>query len=142
MKYRKLRIAWSVFCGLAAVLLIVLWVRSYYAKDLLDVAAPPHWLVIESVGGRISFRLMNEPTILSSRLSFNSYGPTFARFGTNINEQVSVLDGAIALAIAVAGILPWLQYRPRRRQFSLRSLLIATMLVAVVLGLAAYEIRK
>ena len=29
MRYRKLRIAWSVGCGLAAVLLIVLWVRSY-----------------------------------------------------------------------------------------------------------------
>ena len=29
MKHRKLRIAWSVFWGLAAVLLIVLWVRSY-----------------------------------------------------------------------------------------------------------------
>ena len=29
MRFRKLRIAWSVFWGLAAVLLIVLWVRSY-----------------------------------------------------------------------------------------------------------------
>jgi hypothetical protein len=29
MKFRKLRIAWSVFCGLACVLLVVLWVRSY-----------------------------------------------------------------------------------------------------------------
>ena len=33
MRYRKLRIAWSVFCGLAAVLLIVLWVRSYRVRD-------------------------------------------------------------------------------------------------------------
>src|SRR6188508_2933238 len=29
MTYRKLRIAWSAFWGLAAVLLIVLWVRDY-----------------------------------------------------------------------------------------------------------------
>src|SRR6476620_2384492 len=29
LRFRKLRIAWSVFCGLACVLLIVLWVRSY-----------------------------------------------------------------------------------------------------------------
>src|SRR6476619_2972176 len=29
MRFRKLRIAWSVFWGLACVLLIVLWVRSY-----------------------------------------------------------------------------------------------------------------
>ena len=33
MKYRKLRIAWSAFWGLAAVLLIVLWVRSYYCPE-------------------------------------------------------------------------------------------------------------
>src|SRR4051794_33980026 len=33
MKYRKLRIAWSVVWGLAAVLLIVLWVRSYWWQD-------------------------------------------------------------------------------------------------------------
>ena len=30
MRFRKLRIAWSVVCGLVAVLLIVLWVRSYW----------------------------------------------------------------------------------------------------------------
>src|SRR4051794_17100143 len=35
MKYRKLRIAWSVAWGVAAVLLCVLWVRSYYYEDWL-----------------------------------------------------------------------------------------------------------
>src|SRR5215212_8964377 len=35
MRFRKLRIAWSVFWGLAAVLLIVLWVRSYWWWDEL-----------------------------------------------------------------------------------------------------------
>jgi hypothetical protein len=29
MKYRKLRIAWSVACGILLLLLISLWVRSY-----------------------------------------------------------------------------------------------------------------
>src|SRR3954471_5078772 len=33
MKYRKLRIAWSVGWGLLAVLLTVLWVRSYLMTD-------------------------------------------------------------------------------------------------------------
>src|SRR4051794_8633021 len=33
MRFRKLRIAWSVFWGVACVLLIVLWVRSYYVSD-------------------------------------------------------------------------------------------------------------
>src|SRR3954466_10432902 len=33
MRFRKLRIAWSVFCALACVLLVVLWVRSYFYHD-------------------------------------------------------------------------------------------------------------
>ena len=35
MKFRKLRIAWSVGCGIACVLLAVLWVRSYWIADTL-----------------------------------------------------------------------------------------------------------
>src|SRR6478735_11109675 len=33
MRFRKLRIAWSVFWGLACLLLIVLWVRSYWWQE-------------------------------------------------------------------------------------------------------------
>ena len=33
MKYRKLRIAWSVVWGILCVLLIVLWVRGYSTAD-------------------------------------------------------------------------------------------------------------
>src|SRR5262245_32475259 len=35
MSLRKLRIAWSAFCGLAAVLLVVLWVRSYWRVEMI-----------------------------------------------------------------------------------------------------------
>jgi hypothetical protein len=35
MRFRKLRIAWSVAWGLLAVLLVVLWVRSYWHQDEL-----------------------------------------------------------------------------------------------------------
>jgi hypothetical protein len=34
MRFRKLRIAWSVLWGVACVLLIMLWVRSYWARDM------------------------------------------------------------------------------------------------------------
>src|SRR4029079_6900571 len=33
MRFRKLRIAWSVLCAIACVLLIALWVRSYWWWD-------------------------------------------------------------------------------------------------------------
>jgi len=35
MTFRKLRIAWSVACAIACVLLIVLWVRSLNRMDAL-----------------------------------------------------------------------------------------------------------
>ena len=33
MRYRKLRITWTVFCGIACVLLLALWARSYWWMD-------------------------------------------------------------------------------------------------------------
>src|SRR3954465_6045653 len=36
MSYRKLRIAFSVTCGIACVLLVVLWVRSYWIADIIS----------------------------------------------------------------------------------------------------------
>src|SRR5262245_49759636 len=40
LKFRKLRIAWSVACGLLAVLLCVLWVRSYWVIDSIGRIYP------------------------------------------------------------------------------------------------------
>src|SRR4051794_29097381 len=40
MRYRKLRIAWSMFWGLACVLLIVLWIRSYTRLDIVTYRVP------------------------------------------------------------------------------------------------------
>ncbi len=35
MRFRYLRIAWTVVCGIAAVLLIALWIRSYQTMNQL-----------------------------------------------------------------------------------------------------------
>ena len=40
MKHRKLRIAWSVAWGIAAVMLIALWVRSYWWRDFKVLYLP------------------------------------------------------------------------------------------------------
>jgi hypothetical protein len=34
MRFRKVRIVWSAVCGIAFVLLIVLWVRSFLSWDV------------------------------------------------------------------------------------------------------------
>jgi hypothetical protein len=36
MRFRKLRIPWSVAWGIACVLLVVLWVRSYWWSDITN----------------------------------------------------------------------------------------------------------
>jgi hypothetical protein len=55
MKFRKLRILWSVLCGLACVLLIVLWVRSYWrTEEVFGPLAGPYNLGIDSMRGRLT----------------------------------------------------------------------------------------
>jgi len=57
IKFRKLQIAWSVLCGLACVLLIVLWVRSYRHFDELDVQLiRTQALSLENKGDILLFR--------------------------------------------------------------------------------------
>ena len=52
MKYRNLRIAWSVGWGIAAVLLCALWVRSYFrADDLVVTLTKSKQLELQSVNG-------------------------------------------------------------------------------------------
>src|SRR6478736_9471608 len=48
MRFRKLRIAWSVGCGILCVLLIVLWVRSYRWCDTVycQIRSPPSFGVV------------------------------------------------------------------------------------------------
>src|SRR5689334_18375262 len=49
MRFRKLRIVWSVFWGIACVLLIALWVRSYWFSD--TIRTPNGWTYSSSRGG-------------------------------------------------------------------------------------------
>ena len=46
MKFRKLRVAWSVVWGIAAVLFVALWVRSYWRVDGLTARDAGRELVL------------------------------------------------------------------------------------------------
>jgi hypothetical protein len=48
MRFRKLRIAFSVTCLIACVLLIALWVRSYWKVDAIDNVESVHVLDTEA----------------------------------------------------------------------------------------------
>src|SRR5690348_12392415 len=55
MKHRKLRIAWSVVWGTVAVLLVALWVRSYWRWDQIAYGASQHVFMVWSHSGVVDF---------------------------------------------------------------------------------------
>ena len=146
MRSRKLRIAWSVAWGAAAVLLIALWVRSYFCGDDLVVTITKlKQLELQSVNGVcIGFIAYAPSRPITSFVRYQQGAPeSFA----NAILRHEVLGGDLALDIVWAahwlvaavfvfvGVLPWTS----RFRFSLRTLLIATTLVAVVLGIAVWQ---
>ena len=156
MRFRKLRIAWSVGCGILCLLLIALWVRSYWAGDYINYISSPSGR-INSVGStygtlRFSFdkqsfrhpgqdwgwhvysQWLDEPE--TPEIEKAQIRKLNSRQIHLVNRParllVKVPHWLIALLAAVAGATPWCP-----KHFTLRTLLIATTLVAVVLGILA-----
>jgi hypothetical protein len=143
MRFRKLRIAWSVVWGLLAVLLIVLWVRSYWCKYTFRTNDLDNRVVVFSAYGNIHFRKFGDTAIstcISDGWEFQSeLTEDLNEFKGSNGFQLLHRPGYFDLSIpyrfpvmlsATLTVAPWLRFR-----FSLRTLLIATTLVAVVLGL-------
>src|SRR4051812_6780101 len=141
MRFRKLRIAWSVGCAIACVLLIALWVRSYrYADDLVITLTKTRQLELQSVPGRcIAFTASALSRPISSFARYMNTKPQGAEHahlkhgvlgGEWAMSTVWVAHWILAAVFLLLGIAPWARYV----RFTLRTLLIATTLVAVVLG--------
>jgi hypothetical protein len=161
MRFRKLRIVWSVGWGIAAVLLVMLWVRSYYTHDAISAKISPispkriymtSWLGSIHVGCTDwpiptgievqTWRRLATPTEEWSRLRelASGWGPllpeptlSFRRGPASHPWQLWTPHWICTVLAGTLAALPWL-----RRRFSLRTLLIATTLVAVVLGLIVW----
>src|SRR4051794_35350336 len=82
MKYRKLRIAWSVVWGLAALVLICLWARSYLRIDTLEVTTQPRRLILEFALGVVGLCFQHSDEVS---------GPFFYANSAAIDE--SLADG-------------------------------------------------
>jgi hypothetical protein len=146
MKSRKLRIAWSVACGVVAVLLIVLWVRSYLASDRVSYSDPNGYHTTLG-SNRGCMYLIHHRWLPGKGPVYHNwargsgkakehsmpFGWTTPRKGAT---QLVIPYFCLVPAIVTAAFVPWLPGR-----FSLRTLLIATTLLAVVLGLIAYVAR-
>ena len=151
MRSRKLRIALSAISALACALLIALW------HSLQQQGAPPPLLGIDETNwdvrlGRSQFLLtallpMKSSPYLVNMRTIDFLG--FNRQGTRRELLVAIpywfpialsatlaywLPLAMSVVLAAATRIRW--------HFSLRTLLIATTLVSVVLGLAVYALRK
>jgi hypothetical protein len=141
MRFRKLRIAWSVFWGLACVLLIVLWVRSYSLLTTKEVLVTRQFrYYLHSVDGTVaiqrSYRAFSSaefmPIFRKSDMSWltTNSGILIKRIPGYGIELVSFSCWFLTLCTISIGGVPWFRWR-----FSLRTMLIATALMAVVLGL-------
>jgi hypothetical protein len=147
---RYLRIAFSAVCGIICLLLIVLWVRSYWwMEKVLWVYQSPKAIRIFWGAGQVQVETAsdNPIEITSSALgTFDWREPTFSSVAPpdatskSLDHMLHKLDTGKAvpicfpvLATATLAALPWLRWR-----FSLRTLLIAMTLVAVVLGLIVW----
>ena len=139
---RGLRIAWTVVFGILCVLLIVLGVRSYWYRDGM-FRYSTRFVAILSECGDIVFQTFRDstfkgttfwdmdtrpnPTMSTAHLEWLIVKPPF--FHLRISYWYPVLTTGIFAAA------PWIQWSQR---FSLRTLLIATTLIAVVLATVAY----
>lgn len=140
---RYLRITWTVFCGLACGLIVVLWVRSYWWLDMLQVPGGNgnkatffscqgalRVTMLRAIESRA--RLTSEPTsVVVIAKPDNVFGFEAKRFGTGFS--VTTPCWFWTTFAAAVGVVTWIRWR-----FSLRTLAIATTLVAVALGLIVW----
>jgi hypothetical protein len=144
MKYRKLRIAWSVVWGLAALLLVVLWVRSFQRVETMTYTNSAKWFtgVRSDDGEFVVYHGHVHPPRETPGWSYNRFDDSLHQYRGVVWPWTNRSDTAIlpywflvSLSVIFA-VGPWI--RQHRWRFSLRTMLIATTLVAVVLGLIVY----
>jgi hypothetical protein len=149
MKYRKLRIAFSATCGILCLLLIALWVRGLIWSDCakgnicathLTIISFNHTLSVlhhrvypQHKLGPWQFRSERRPQPQETwRPGYYTYR------GNDGGMQLRLPYWFLVGATSAISTLPWITIRWR---FSLRTLLIAMTLVAVVLGAVVWAVK-
>jgi hypothetical protein len=157
MRFRKLRITWTAICGIACVLLLVLWVRSYWHRDYLYAGLIVRQAKVTSIYGQliVLWFLADEPDWARGSQTAEEWSSWVSKYGLSGNSTHAPATASdvptlcwladsygvtvflphwfVILLTGMLGVVPWIRWR-----FTTRALLIATTLVAVVLGLAVY----
>jgi hypothetical protein len=147
MRFRKLRIAWSVECCLLCLLLIALWVRSYRTEDTIAIRdrGSGYYTYLGSNSGtmffhrsaiEIFFSPSRRPTPRWNYYARNASEPQAVFVW---NSKISPLPIGISfpywlpvVLAALATAVPWLS---RCKRFSLRTLLIAITTIGLMHGI-------
>jgi hypothetical protein len=144
-----LRIAFSLTCSLACLALITLWVQSQQSVSGLAVrTSGTRSIDMWSLPGSFSIGIGTVPANSMARRWDRTTLPT--EFWLQVGRQYELApyspiwgefrynDGYVrfphwfaVLLAAALGVAPWLKWR---RQFSLRTLLVATTIIAAILG--------
>jgi hypothetical protein len=144
MRFRKQRIAWSVFWGMVCVLMFLLWMRSYKYFDDATYNAGARGVSISSLRGAIVVRF--GPVV--SRRFFSQSSIALEDFKANLFPSpygihtkapwviISLPHWFYVVITAATALLAW--FAPSYKRFSLRTVLIATTLVAGMLGLIVW----
>ena len=149
MKYRKLRIAWSVGWGVVVVLLIALSVRNLNRVDRITwyYSLPNAVQISFEPGSAVVATFTDQPVPSSSGLArgiryqpwletVRFYSPTKAAVGFSTvsrpnYEGVRLPMWFLILIATACTSLPWMR-------FSLLTLFVATTLLAALLGLVVW----
>ena len=144
----SLRIAVSVFFALMAVAICVLWVRTRHTLYAVGWEwSSGNYVVVTPCTGEIGFEFAHLKTSTgSARFQVYSFALDKEQRRSQLrNFQLTKtptgIRGGIPLWFLVAtsailAVIPWVRWR-----FSLRTMLIATTLFAVGLGLVCYIVR-
>jgi hypothetical protein len=145
LRFRKLRIAFSAVCGVFCLLLIALWVRSYWWADSFQYAGVTSTSFNFNPGVIDFARSDTDPQLLGpmayrwrhfSRTSPERPTDNFFWLWTDTDFAIRVPVWCCIAVFAGASALPWIRWR-----FRLRTLLIAMTLTAVIFGTIAIAAR-
>ncbi len=163
MKFRKLRIAWSVVCVVLCVSLMVLWVCGYwYVYSAIRLVSPTTSACCLIQEGQFELNWTSDPVTVSL-VARNGPGWTGGitaledfyvddgtegdgphPFGSPMLRRFAFDQDRIVIPLWFPTVLfgtffaaPWVRWSKR---FSLRTLLIATTLVAIALGTIVYVV--
>jgi hypothetical protein len=163
MRFRKLRIVFSAMCGVACLLLIVLWVRSYWHFDqfgkvissrsyfgggalqgqcLFSYSSNPKYIAglkVAGVDGWHKGDVLVEDWIRATPSAQNQpFGSLLIRGFKFGKSDFRVPHWFLVLLSATCAAVTWPKWS---RRFTLRSLLITMTVVVVLLVAIIYAIK-